>query len=714
MRAKTVETLTDQAFTGAPTAIDAQQCLVRFYNSPQNSLTDFSSAASCRPSISISSDKNTNSLVESASILIRPWHQPRERDFMLTKNTNYRPDIDGLRAIAVLSVILYHFKVPFFTGGFVGVDVFFVISGYLITKGILDKQKQGKFDFSDFYYRRVRRLIPALLATITACYIAAFFLYSPLDFKQMSGSTVYALIGASNIFFWLESGYFDSAAAVKPLLHTWSLSVEIQFYILWPLILLALTKLTKHTFIATLGITTLGCIAAVWYLNIDASGAFYLTPFRFNEFLFGGLVVFLERSLGKNISDVLYGLGLGLIGYSVFLFNSDSTLFPGLSAMVPAAGAALMILAGSNARLALPCKSAIATKIGERSYSLYLVHWPIYVFTSYILISGISSLVTAGLIVATFITAELLYQLIEKPFRNPQKPRLTGLGFSLSTLACSTAIIVVAANSWGQGGWDWRIPEEIRTITKINKPELDTYVWAYHKSLDAKAGFDPSSNKEKILIIGDSQAADIANMLNESGYTASADVVSRIIVTDCAAPYIPNDEFDTFFNKVNTLTIQRPELVTPCEDKITRAVNQQLLDSADKVFIAFHWQPFATEYNLRGIQKITTMTNAKVFVFGRKNLSKSSIDIVTALGRTSGLSHYAASFKNEGTQQINNALSKIEGTTFIDMMKVTCPENDSCAVLTQNNKPIFFDPAHLTKDGAIFLGSKLVAELGGR
>ncbi len=234
----------------------------------------------------------------------------------------YRPDIDGLRAIAVLAVIFYHFKVGVCSGGFVGVDIFFVISGYLITKGILSKQRDGKFDFADFYFRRVRRLIPALFVTITASYAVAFAIFSPADFKSLSGSTVYALTGLSNIFFWLESGYFDTASSMKPLLHTWSLSVEIQFYILWPLMLLLVTRFTKHHIAATLILIIVGGVAAVAYLNIDASGAFYLTPFRMHEFLFGALVVLLERfKLRKGIADAAYLIGLVLVAYSIFFFQ---------------------------------------------------------------------------------------------------------------------------------------------------------------------------------------------------------------------------------------------------------------------------------------------------------------------------------------------------------------------------------------------------------
>ena len=152
---------------------------------------------------------------------------------MITK-LQYRSDIDGLRAVAVLTVLFFHFGIKGFEGGFVGVDVFFVISGYLITKIILGEIDAGTFTYLKFYTRRSRRLIPALFATIAATYLAGFFLFYAQDFAQLSVSTISAILAVSNIFFWLQADYFDTDAVLKPLLHTWSLSVEFQFYLVWP------------------------------------------------------------------------------------------------------------------------------------------------------------------------------------------------------------------------------------------------------------------------------------------------------------------------------------------------------------------------------------------------------------------------------------------------------------------------------------------------
>ncbi|WP_050439956.1 acyltransferase family protein [Pseudomonas monteilii] len=382
---------------------------------------------------------------------------PAGADHKDASHLKYRPDIDGLRAIAVMAVILYHFKIPFFSGGFVGVDVFFVISGYLITKGILSQRSKGRFELSEFFTRRVRRLVPALLLTIAASYAVSAFLFSPNDFKQMSGSTVYALTGISNIFFWLESGYFDSASIVKPLLHTWSLSVEIQFYIIWPMAILAITQVTRKLLAPTILLVLIGSVSAYLFLRTDAIGAFFLTPFRIHEFLFGALVVFLEnRSIHRVAKEALYLAGLALVIAPIFLYDSDKTLFPGLAALAPVLGAALMILGGDSSATASVFRSWPATKIGEISYSLYLVHWPLFVFASYILMQDLSAGETIILMLSTFATAIALFYLIERPMRAQTTKGLSGNSFALASLGCSTAIIVIASSSWGQNGWEGR------------------------------------------------------------------------------------------------------------------------------------------------------------------------------------------------------------------------------------------------------------------
>ncbi|MEE4678874.1 acyltransferase family protein [Pseudomonas alliivorans] len=624
---------------------------------------------------------------------------------MQNTKAGYRPDIDGLRAVAVLAVILYHFKVALLSGGFVGVDIFFVISGYLITKVIVDRKETTRFDFADFYLRRVRRLIPALLVTIASSYVAAFVLFSPSDFKPMSGSTVYALTGISNIYFWAESGYFDAASTLKPLLHTWSLGVEIQFYLVWPVVLLLLTRFTKTPFVAVLVLILIGVVASVQYLKHDASGAFFLTPFRMHEFLFGGLVVFAERySLNRLIANMAYLLGLALVGYSIFVFKSDTLLFPGLAALVPAAGAALMILGGRSSVFARPLSSWPAVKIGEISYSLYLVHWPLFVFISYVLIDQISTPVRFSLIGSTGLLALALYHFVEKPFRHQRESRMSGAEFSLVTLLASVMVIVPAASSWAQDGWGWRVPAEIREMVKIDERSASIYVFEVIKSLNQREGFDTASKKQKILVIGDSQAGDLLNILNEQGYLANYDVVSRLVDSACATPGLDKAKEEDFYTRVNPIVIKDTAYVKRCQDSLERANNHALISGADKIFIAMYWRDFAEPYYLEAINKITAQTNADVYVFGRKDLLKDSAFIVSGFGRLAGLSYYASRYRSPETDRINQPLANLQNVRYVDMMKATCPSADRCLVLDGNNKPAFFNATHLSKEGAKLYG----------
>ncbi|WP_052261115.1 acyltransferase family protein [Pseudomonas sp. C5pp] len=613
---------------------------------------------------------------------------------------SYRPDIDGLRAIAVLAVILYHFKVPFFHGGFVGVDVFFVISGYLITKGILSQQGKGRFDFGDFYTRRVRRLIPALLATIAASFIAAAFLFSPEDFKQMSGSTVYALAGISNLFFWMQSGYFDSASTVKPLLHTWSLSVEIQFYILWPLILVGVTKLTKNVLAATTLIFVIGAAAAYFFLQQDASGAFFLTPFRIHEFLVGALVVLVERNkVNAALKELAYLAGLALVIAPIFLYSSNGTLFPGLAALVPVAGAALMIFAGGSAKAAWPCRSWAATKIGEVSYSLYLVHWPLFVFASYFLMRELTALETTALAGMTFIAAIALYSLIEKPLRKAKGAKLSGNGFALASLGCSTALIVVASSGWGQNGWEWRVPAEIAEIAKIDINAERAYVWQRHNLLNKKDRFDEGNSNPKLLIIGDSQAGDLINILDKSGISNSYNIVSRVVGSDCGTPLIDETKINEFFRETNPFSAKNPTVTQKCTAMLHRANDEHLISSADKVFIAMRWRDFGENEYTSAITNAIKQYKAKFYIFGRKDISKGSIEIATKFGRIHGIENYAARFKTNDAAMLNLRLKEIDGSNFVDLLSITCPEKNKCIVISAEGKPIFFDQEHLTRFG---------------
>lgn len=445
--------------------------------------------------------------------------------------TKYRSDIDGLRAIAVLSVILYHFGVKSFSGGFVGVDVFFVISGFLITRLILDAAGAGTFTFGNFYLRRARRLLPAMLFTIFVSFILGALLFTPTQFERLGGSTLHGLLSVSNFFFWNESGYFDADSAVKPLLHLWSLSVEEQFYFIWPLSLVLLLKIPFSRSVTPVVFVLLGVASwafAEWCLNVDPSAAFYLLPSRIVEFCLGAIMVWvvgwqLPAWLENSVREVAVLIGLILIGYATIAFTKN-TPFPGTNALIPCVGTSLALFGGSSRILGSVLRSQPMVFTGLISYSLYLCHWPIFVFYTYYFDSvDLSPFEIGGLTVFAFVVATLMYRFIERPFRFAKPGPDAKLSSTQFALTCALFCLVLAygsANSWATGGWYWRFGNTADVEELFNLDRLRAETIDYHREFVNGAAF--RSSKKRILVVGDSHARDVSNGLHmalaERGY----------------------------------------------------------------------------------------------------------------------------------------------------------------------------------------------------
>jgi peptidoglycan/LPS O-acetylase OafA/YrhL len=335
----------------------------------------------------------------------------------------YRPDIDGLRALAVLPVILFHAGFETFSGGFVGVDVFFVISGYLITTIILAELEQGKFSIVNFYERRARRILPALFLVMLVCIPFAWFSLLPSDMKDFSQSLVAVSVFASNILFWHESDYFDAAAELKPLLHTWSLAVEEQYYVLFPLFLMLFWQLGKRWILVTLGIVFVASLAAAqWAAYAKPAAAFFFLPTRIWELLIGAFAAFYmskanRKELGKVAGEVGGWLGVALILYAVFSY-SKATPFPGLYALVPSLGTVLVILFATQ-------QTTVGKFVGNKafvgagliSYSAYLWHQPLFAFARQISLTEPSHTVFLVLSVLASVLAYFSWRYVEVPFR---------------------------------------------------------------------------------------------------------------------------------------------------------------------------------------------------------------------------------------------------------------------------------------------------------
>ena len=436
---------------------------------------------------------------------------------MITK-LSHRRDIDGLRAIAVLSVFFYHLDVPPFGGGFVGVDLFFVVSGYLISRIILSEADRGEFSMQRFYERRIRRLFPAAIVTIIGVLVIGGLWFSPELFKGLAQDIVATLGSVSNFYFWRGShAYFANSTDPSPVLHFWSLAVEEQFYLFWPaFILLGRRLLGRALPLLILGSAILSLGLAQATLATDSSGAFYLPTCRAFEFAIGSLVIFAEQRLtfSAGARSVLAAAGLALIGYAVVSFD-NATSFPGANALIPCLGAACVILAGDRHALSPALTNPLTAGIGLVSYSLYLVHWPLIVFASYIMGDDAKSAAMKVLIVALAVTlAALMYQWVEKPYRAGRSSLLRVAGPAAAAIV-SVAIVAFVANR--QDGWPWRLSAPAREIAELQRFGF----WPCSKSAHSKCAFGSLSDRVGVQLLGDSFAEHYVAALDPAARSAA-------------------------------------------------------------------------------------------------------------------------------------------------------------------------------------------------
>jgi peptidoglycan/LPS O-acetylase OafA/YrhL len=369
----------------------------------------------------------------------------------------YRADIDGLRAIAVIPVVLFHSGVPFFSGGYVGVDVFFVISGYVIGSRLVEEIEADRYSVLTFYERRIRRIFPALFLMISLSYLAALILMLPDQMMDFSRGVAATAVFISNIFFWRNSGYFAAAALDKPLLHTWSLSIEEQFYILIPVVLSFSLKLGRSWafWLFALG-ASISFSLCCYFTERAATADFFLLPTRAWELLLGVLIVLRSpfRIKTRLAKEFLAICGILLIALAVVSY-SDLTPFPGFSTLLPCAGAAIVIIAGAGQYPTFVeniLGSRPINQIGLMSYSLYLAHWPVIVFFRYALLRNITGWLIVVVITTSLALGYLSWRYVELPFRSGSRrqPRWVVFGASacLLTTIASLGLLGVASSGF--------------------------------------------------------------------------------------------------------------------------------------------------------------------------------------------------------------------------------------------------------------------------
>jgi peptidoglycan/LPS O-acetylase OafA/YrhL len=435
---------------------------------------------------------------------------------------DYRREIDGLRALAVLPVILFHAGFETFSGGFVGVDVFFVISGYLITTIILAELKQGKFSIVNFYERRARRILPALFLVMLVCIPFAWFWLLPSDMKDFSQSLVAVSVFASNILFWRESGYFDTEAELKPLLHTWSLAVEEQYYVLFPLFLMLFWKFGKRWILVMLGLVFVASLAvAQWGAYAKPAAAFYLLPTRGWELLIGAFAAFYlsqanRKYFGRGLSETAGWLGVALIMYAVFAY-SKTTPFPGLYALVPTIGTLLIILfATQQTSVGKFVGNKVFVGVGLISYSAYLWHQPLFAFARHKDLSDSNQIAFFLLAIVSLALAYLSWKMVELPFRD--KNRITRR--KVFVLAAFFTLVIATVGSLGiyLNGYKSRLPSNLIWQSLGEKLDANGDICDMKPVVGFEGvlacNFGAKSGKKSVFLYGDSHARAISEYLD--------------------------------------------------------------------------------------------------------------------------------------------------------------------------------------------------------
>ncbi|AOW76775.1 hypothetical protein A3Q34_07870 [Colwellia sp. PAMC 20917] len=435
----------------------------------------------------------------------------------------YRSDIDGLRAIAVLSVLFFHSGVSIFSGGYIGVDVFFVISGYLITTIIVREIANNDFSIAKFYERRFRRILPPLVVVIAVSLIVGLLLLPPDGVTSLGQSAITTALFSSNMLFYFESGYFGGASEMKPLLHTWSLAVEEQYYIFFPLLLMLIAKKdTKHylRWLIILGI--LSFITGIILINISTSAAFYWLPTRAWELFIGSILALhvIPSPSKRYIREINSILGIAMIAFSVFVYTSE-TSFPGFAALLPTIGTALLIHSGSGGDSfiykALSLRPVVF--VGLISYSLYLWHWPVIVYTKILSITEPTVPVMMFMLALILTLSILSWKYIESPFR--KKTFFEGRrSLLLASTGVSVAIVVSGMVLIMNAGYPHRSTND---IAAISEEEDKWHHWARCEKVvnrikngQSLCNIGAKTGRTNFIFWGDSHARALASGINLS------------------------------------------------------------------------------------------------------------------------------------------------------------------------------------------------------
>lgn len=638
----------------------------------------------------------------------------------------YRPDIDGLRAVAVLSVILFHIKERLLPGGFVGVDVFFVISGFLISLHIFQELEGGRFSLVEFYRRRIKRIVPPLLVVVALTVIVAQVILLPEDGERVAESGLWSLASLANVYFWLhqDTGYFAAASRELPLLHLWSLGVEEQFYIVWPLVLMAVYRpgraraLGVAALLVALGSFGLAQAAYGW----DASFVYFMLPTRAGQLLAGAILALAvlrgwTRRLSPSSATPAGVLGCVLVALSLALLD-EKQVFPGVLAIPPTVGAALVILAGHLGPNPVSRMLALGPMVwvGRVSYSAYLWHWPLLAFYYY----GHREMEpTAGvaIFVATFVLAWLTLRWVEGPAR---RSRLSALKVALYQYVLPGGVLgglCIAAMLIDGYGLRWWAPAYKAELVALRDKTRPAYQYDYtcqRQRVSLNDVRDPRcvigsarTDAPLALLLGDSNAAHYAGVVGRIAEQMGLRVRS-LAVGGC--PPLLDDPVS--FVHVNRLK----------DCRASAGPVSEALAAADIVIVSAAW----TAYEARSADylKVQLATLDRLQAGGKPVLILGNVPIIAGYDRRcreKALSYpgldcqYPVASLSPVVEDMNRRLAAHAASQqrmgYFDLLATLCRDG-RCAVLDDRGQPFYYDETHLSMPASWRLGEGIVARQG--
>lgn len=609
---------------------------------------------------------------------------------------NFRKDINGLRALAVISVVFYHFNIPFFSGGFSGVDIFFVISGFLMTGIIQSRLEENNFSFIKFYLDRAKRIIPALSCTCLLVFISCWFFLTPIDFETLGRHIYSSLLFISNIVYFKEINYFDASASQKWFLHTWSLSVEWQFYILLPLLMFVVYKINRKSINTVLQFLFLVSLTlSIYFVESNKSSeAFYLLPARAWEMILGGLVYLNKININNRYRTILHYISIFImVAAIVFLDKNDQ--WPGLLALIPVSAAAVFIASGHDSWIS---SNPLAQFIGKISYSVYLYHWPVVVALNYF---GLTDhiMMFSGVILS-FIFGIISYYVIEN------KTKTTLNKFRQHTYKEIAVIILiliipfgVSAYSSTNGGFASRFPYALLTSEDIAKERARYWVDG------DKEKPVPVNGKRKIVIIGNSHGVDLTYALTENGMEGD---ITYLRTTS----YCSNFGFTPNYPQYNDI----------CPPIFQKAINDKALNDAEVVFMHDDWAKEDLRDLSHSLNQYISKTKAHIYIIGPKmTYTKSAIDIVAnsmneKKTTVEMVNEYSKNYYSKTKIQTDKDLKIFfsenkeyaNRVSYISAMDIQCGTTYDCKLLSEHDKSFYyFDSGHFTLGGSRNFGEML-------